>query len=403
MILALYILFLIAIPISLFKRLNANAAGNVVNPLFYLVVFSYLYLLVPGLYIDYAIEASGIRSIDYNANLAQLLCLWYVAVFYLFYYASTDYKFEFTDNKPNKSTVYFAWIYSVVIFCLLLFVLVKDVPNVFIHRADRTLALTIYEETINARYKLHILLFIQICCVFLLFWNNKNLKYLLLILPFLIIDFSHGGRTVSLIVIIFSYILYVLKYRKTYLLRLTLIIVCLALLGIMQRSNFVNLQWTAYLAAVEFSNTRLTTNFVVNDTNLRGDLPIYILNSLYKIFPGGLFSRLIDFGDWYGENLSEQIGIGYGLAGNLPTEAVYYGGIIFGFISPIFIGGFFKILNMMKIYRYPLGFFYLLLICIKSQDIMRSFFYGQMLYPIQIELFFMWFIIVEYKKRIFKN
>jgi hypothetical protein len=170
----------------------------------------------------------------------------------------------------------------------------------------------------------------------------------------------------------------------------------------MQRGVWSNFSWNLYMAGTEFSNTYLTVLFILDDANIYKGSPCdYMMVSLSKMFPGGLVDKYLQFGEWYGNELSDKIGIGYGLAGNLITESLVYGGKLWCIINPLLIGSFLLLLNKLNIYKNLLGFLYILILCITMQNITRSYFYGFVLYPLQILFFPLFWSIVEIKKKLF--
>lgn len=401
-----YILIIITILslTTLIKRFIKNPAGSLMNPLFLLLAFSLLYFSLPALYVEYALMVMRTEVTTNTIETARLYSITYISCFYIFYLLSKDRKFCLTNSSPSKITIGISKILWILISLFLIFIIIVYFPQIYTLRDSREMALQAYEILINMRFKLRIILYLHLCVIFVLFWKDKSLFWLLPCFLYLIIDYSHGGRTMSLLVILFSYFLLILKTEKHFL-KFTIIVVFIMITsGLLQRTNADgSFFWYIYSSGLEFSNTYLTTVIYLDDMSIfEQSTSEYIIVSLSKVLPGGLVDKYLDFGEWYGNGLSDQLGFGFGLAGNLITEALIYGGKIWAFINPFVIGSFMLTLNRSNIHKNLWGFFYLLIICITMQNIVRSYFYGFALYPIQIIVFLLFWTSTELRKKIFE-
>jgi hypothetical protein len=205
----------------------------------------------------------------------------------------------------------------------------------------------------------------------------------------------------SLLVLLFCYLLLVLKTEKHYFKYAIIVAFIMVISGFLQRSNIDGpIYWNLYFSGLEFSNTYLTTVIYLDDMSIYEQSAFeYIVVSLSKIMPGGLVDKYFGFGEWYGNGLSEQLNFGFGLAGNLITEALIYGGRTWAFINPMVIGSLMLTLNRSNIYKNLWGFFFMLIICITMQNMVRSYMYGFLLYPIQIIVFLLFWTGPELKKK----
>lgn len=400
-----YILVFLTIfsSIILVKRFIKNPAGSLMNPLFLLLIFSLFYFSLPALYIEYALMIMRTSVKIDTIETAKLYSIVYIFCFFVFYLLSKDHKFCFTDSSPSNMTVGISKILWGVISLFLIFLIIMYFPKIYVLRDSREMALDAYEHLINMRFKLRLILYAHLCIIFVLFWKDKSLFWLFPCLLYLIIDYSHGGRTMSLLVILFSYLILILKTDKHYLKFAIIIVFIMATSGLVQRANADgSIYWYLYFSGLEFSNTYLTTVLYLDDMSIYEQSTFeYVVVSLSKIVPGGLADKYFGFGEWYGNGLSEQLGFGFGLAGNLITEALVYGGKTWAFINPIVIGSFMLTLNKSNIHKNLWGFFFILIICITMQNMVRSYLYGFVLYPIQIIVFLLFWTNTELKKRIF--
>lgn len=393
--------FLIVIICCLINRFVKNPAGSLLNPLFYLLLFSSLYLLLPLLYIDFILEVADWDVSKETISKCYFWSLWYVGIFFVAYVSSRDGEYYFSSNKPSVSVVNMSKIVYVILTLLIIYIVCAYAPTIYSLRSDRGLALQIYESSVNGKFKLRILTYCHLMSMLVLFWRYRSYLYLLPIIGYLLIDYSHGGRTVSLMVILFAYIIMVLNTRKTYINLALCAVVAFIISGVLQRSASSNFIWTLYMSAAEFSNTYLTSIFLLGHPDFSYDGLAYMAVSLSKVLPGGFVDRLLEFGEWYGNFLSNDIGHAYGLAGNLLTEALVYGGKFFALINPLLIASICYILNAMRCKRVLSGCIFVLMLCISMQNIVRSYFWGFLLYPVQFLLFYLFWLIPDYRKKIF--
>lgn len=396
------LLFILIILFGLIRDFLRNPAGSLINPLFLLLFYSTFYFLLPLLYIDIAIDAIQLQFTESGKYWAFGWSFWYVTVFYIFYQKSSKYTCEIVSVRISNMAYRFSLLVYCLIILLLLFILIRYVPSVYSLHDNRGAALNLYEETINSRFKLRILMYCHYATTFILYLKKRTLLYLLPCLLYFLIDYSHGGRTVSLMTLTFVYFVIVLQTRKTYMLPVICIVFVMVMVGVIQRSTSTDLIWSLYMAGAEFSTTYMTTLYLSDHPDYMLDGFSYLLVSLSKLLPGGFVDRLLGFGEWYGNPLSAQIGLGYGLAGNLITESLVYGGRIFSVFQPILIGGICFLVNRMKGRKSLFGVLYSLLLVISMQNIVRSYFWGFVLYPIQILWFYLFFLNQDYSKKIFK-
>lgn len=392
-----WILFIVII-VKLIKDFRKNPAGTLLNPLFFLTLYSALYFLLPLFYIEYVLEVTNF-PFQLHKTECMAWSLWYTGVFYLCYLKSSPMDFKLLDTGPSRYTyMYSKWVYW-IISCVVILIIIIYVPSVLAVRDDRGAALSLY-EAFNSRFRLRILMYCHYCVMFIMYWKHRKLKYFWPCLLYCIIDYSHGGRTVTLMSFTYFYIFLVHKTKKTYLLVASCAVLAMILSGVFQRSSVSEFIWGLYMAGAEFTSTYLTTVYMVDHPEYHIDGFNYFFVALSKVLPGGMVDKMLGFGEWYGNPLSDKIGLGYGLAGNLITEALVYGGKLFGIISPILMGLFCLLLNRIKRRDTLFVFLYTLLLTITIQNIVRSYFWGFCLYPIQILAYYLVFLYSDYRKKI---
>lgn len=392
--------YLFLIFFILIRRFVQCPTGSLSNPLFYIVGFGALYFLLPASYLDFILLVAGLTVKKSTIVECQWFSIWYETVFLIFYLFSNDYRLRFNTAKANDAVVNVCWWLNVILCIFLLFILFVYVPKIFALRADRGAAFELYEYSVNSPFRFRQITYCHIAIMFVLVWAKRKLIYLLPCIPYLIIDYSHGGRTSSLIILLFVYFCFILIKRKTYFKYALISIVFLTTVGLFQRSDSSKFSELAFTSGMEFSNTYITTAYLLEHPDFNFDPLEYIVVSIMKLFPGGMVDKMTGF-IWYGDLLSEKVGLGYGLAGNLITEGLIYGGKFFAIINPILIGSILYIINEMSLKKTLVGILSVLLLCFTMQITIRQYFWGFILYPLQIVLFYCIWAFPDFRKRIF--
>lgn len=396
----LFVVYILIIFWLLRKRFVACPTGSLTNPLFFVVGFGALYFLLPASYIEYILLVSGFPVEDNIIHECWFWSFWYETIFLLFYLKSRDVKLKFNNVRASSQMLKIAQWLNIFLCLLLAFILLVYVPPIFAVHADRGAAFELYEYTINSPFRFRQITYCHMVIMFILVWNKRNLKYLFPSLAYLLIDYSHGGRTSSLIILLFAYFCFILINGKTYLKYAAVCLFFLIIVGLLQRSEATEFYEMLFSAGMEFSNTYLTTAYLIDHPEYHLNGFEYALVSFMKIFPGGVFDKMIGF-LWYGDILSDKIGIGYGLAGNLITEALIYGGKWFSLINPFLLGTLLYIFNAMRMKKTLLGILSIMLLCFTMQVSVRQFIWGFILYPFQIVLFYCIWAYPSFNKKIF--
>ena len=221
-------LLLIATPIMLMIRVqrakNDGIIGFILNPLLYLVVFNYLYLVL-GSTLAYAggYDLFLFKFSEETTRLSLFLTNYTMCVFIIFYYVSKDYPYvKIPQRIKYKSNLYFLIIISFLISLLFLYLIIKYGATIYsLHSMfNRVTAYDYFIKEILTPYRLIGLLNIALV-IFItinLFSSYRILHYFTAV-PFLLIIFLEvlqGGRLISMICILSMYIIMVIKYQKLY-------------------------------------------------------------------------------------------------------------------------------------------------------------------------------------------
>lgn len=415
---------LISVPIGLIYRYRKNKNLVFFNPCFYLLLGSYLYLTVSSTFLQSYIAQS---SVSYYATLSpesiqitSILCNWYTVVFALFYFLSADRNLITIKNfKPRKITYQFALILVGILFIVQVYYLLRYAPT-FVF-ADRSEGLNLYaRQILNGPFRLRVTLRVFSVALAILIWRTKNFYWLWLLIVPILTEFLSGGRTHSLQMIVFGYIIYLTLTGKA---RIKLISVSLisyvTVVPILRSYGQANLiatilDWEKFIfkGFSEIFATRLSTVIVYDQFSNYQDLQIYLRDSFLSLLPSFVRSFL------YGQERLSEINyrsllrdfyiiccdIDWGLAGNFVTEALFNGGIGFAIISPLVIGLFFYALNQSKIVKTFPGFMFLCLLISQMQYMLRTSFYDSILTLVYILLFYLpWLIWWEWGRFVFST
>lgn len=397
---------LIAVPLYCFYRLRKNSYLTLLNPCFYLLLLSYIYLTVSSAFIRSFLEIdiyyTNYLETLFKANSIEttnLLCNWYTLVFFIFFVISTDYKIIVINFKPKTLSYQIALILASLTSLVLLIITIIYGPTL-IATSNRGEALTIFAEEVFVKYRIGNLVMIMLGSIAVLVWRNKNFKWYLLLLIPIALELLSKGRTISLICIIFAYINYVTITQKTILSKIGLL--CLGLIATgLWRSSF-DFSWSEvlYRSLAEVVFSRVTTTIVYDNFLSYGNLGDYLIESSVGFLPPFLSNLFIDTDiETYTFILSDLYysGTGFTLAGNIVSEALFYGGLTFAIISPLIIGSIFYGLHKLQIHKTFPGFIFFCFLIANLQRIMRTSFYDNFLtFVYLMTSYLVWITLIEW-------
>jgi hypothetical protein len=163
-------------------------------------------------------------------------------------------------------------------------------------------------------------------------------------------------------------------------------------MGYLQRSGgSIEPLFSILMALGEFFSTGVTPLIVLKH-NIAFQFSELLLRIILSLLPGIVKAAFNDVNTSYINTIEEAAGLGYGLAGNLLSEALVYGGMIFALISPIIICLILYFINKTFLKKKLIGFLFIILILCSSQNIIRFSFYESILpilYTIAVWLFYL--------------
>lgn len=335
----LNILLLVTILVYSYLRLCDNPKREILNPLMYITIFSALYYLLGGISAEVVNEILGLGISQESIFYSQLLSMYTVSIYLLFYIFSSNVKqknYEFTLTKKQ------VWILKIIVSLITLFgivFLLKNIGKVVeLNRiSSRVAALESYLSLVRG-VPVGTLFFLQVTMLSLMYSAKKiGYGWFLNSLPVIIISLSSGSRTYLSVLFIAVFISSVYVHPNGLKTKLVVGFNCLILL---LGSTFVggdNFNSNIYSASAEFAHTYLTVPFMLDKELLGvGQTLEYYSNPLVKLF--GLSTKIT----YFGEEIHKIMNTPISLAGNNITESLYYlgfhGAILYPFIiSTLFL------------------------------------------------------------------
>ncbi|MDY6784007.1 MAG: hypothetical protein SW833_15920 [Cyanobacteriota bacterium] len=413
---------LVLVPAYCFYRFKKNNYFILFNPGFYLLVASYLYLIPSSIFLSQYIQWINISYYSEfkpeSLQFTSILCNWYVLVFLFFYIKSTDWISVPRENyKPKAITYNIALLLTVLLSVYFFYILAKYGAVLF--SSDRFEALEFYTRTILLRHKVLILLPIFLSSLATVIWQTKKARWFLVVLIPVLTEFLARGRTRSLMIVVFSYINYIAIFRKTFAKYLIVLLLSYTIFIPIYRSyeGFAGFQLIAespqillFRGLAEIFATRITTVIAYEELMYSEDFYIYLTASFLRLFPFFIYKFFL------GDNIditqinyiemmkiyyAQHYDIDWGLAGNIVTEALVYGGIELAFLSPIIIGLIFWGLNQVKIQQTFPGFIFLCLLISQLQRIIRSSFFDSFFVLIYTMFIYLgWIVVLERGRKV---
>lgn len=375
---------LIFIPIYCIRRFKKKKHFSFLNPCFYLLISSYFYLTLSSFLLTRYLENFSyielFRFKSASIEATNLICNWFTFVFLIFYILSSEHKNTIARFKPKANSYLVALIFTGIISLLLLMIIATN-ASTLLSFETRLESFDFYVEEILFKYKVGILVNVLLASLTVIVWRTKNFKWYLILLIPIALDLLAKGRTLSLFCILFAYINYVTITQKPRIIAIVSVILLLILSGLF-REEFA-LSWDT-LAIGTFSEvilTRFTTVLTYDHFLNEGEIMPYLFQSLFSSLPNFIAELLVDIQTPYVLEIADfavskvQNPNFSGLAGNLASEALFYGGTTFAIISPLIIGSTFYLINKLRIYKTFPGFIFFCFLIASFQQISRTSFY----------------------------
>ncbi|HEC8325006.1 TPA: oligosaccharide repeat unit polymerase [Providencia rettgeri] len=386
--------------------------GFFLNPVLYLFIFSTFYLIVSSIILDYIPPSIfGVNIKQENFNFTQSVCIISNIIIFIFYLFIKDAKINFLPVKI-KNTIYIYYLSIIVLLisayiAVILFIYWQELFNL---RENRAIAYNYYVDFVDKPYKIDLILYLSIaCCFFINILNTPKWLQALSFTPLILIlglEYSHGGRTISLKIILLLFFVFLFKKnilnKKINIYKWSTFFLLLLLVGFLQRkSNSNDILNTTDIAILfgEFINTRLTMNLIYPYMG-EGSILEQLTFSFLGLLPSSIRDNLLDYSSTF-DIIKNINNFDYGFASNITSDAIYFYGNFY-ILNILLICFILQISHRLLLTGNLVRLFYLIIITINIQGFFRSSFFDYFfvyIYITTVYLIFIWFPF--YKKKIF--
>lgn len=310
----------IAILAVVLTDMHKNGYKVVLNPFFWTLLFSFLYLVLPSFFV-LQIDHHFSWGLDiYSIYLAHAVTLAAISVLVLFYSfnqsGSLGAGLDYSDYTVSPLIKLLWW----VVFFYLLVVLFVTIKNF------NVLDAFLYDHTQSDPYKIKNLSYLLLGLTSLYFLSEKKYWIFLPNIIIALLDLLNGSRTTALIALV-PLIICLCVHRKTlFIVPGTIIFAGMLFLGVVRSDNVVDgVPW--YLNAIgEFRETYITLPLMITDEQYVGKGEIW--DAAASIGIGLLQPFRTQISEIYtlaGVYIAELVNRGYGLGGNFIIESLFYG------------------------------------------------------------------------------
>lgn len=373
---------LIFVPAYIAFRAVRSGAASVFNFSLYPLIFSYFYLLVPSL-VPFVTTLDKMLSLSSDSfEIVDQLGAWSVGVFLFGYFLTKDSPLKFNEGlRLSSLTLSFSRFFQVVCVVVSMLILARHGSSLYALSGDRALSYEYYAKEIMDVYKLPVLFSFCAVASTLLYLRYGTLRNLAPLLPFAVLDALQGGRGYTFAALI----VFGLNYLAVHMERFKRVMLLMASFALfLFASAFVRRYlavddtsdpWVVFFG--EFFFTRLTAQFTFDNLAGHGDLLTYFFVSVSKLFPQFLVAPLFNEDDLvpYHAVVNDWTGVGFGLAGSIMSESLYYGGIGFGVVSPMVIAAIFCLMQRSRVYLRLPGYLFFIVLSSSMYLIFRTGFY----------------------------
>lgn len=326
---------------------SGNIVGFVLNPLLYFVFFGLFYLVLSNILVSlgaFNTLPTGLpENIHIQTNSSMYTTLFFIALLLCYFFLKDIKGLAFISIRYKLTNEVFMNIISLVIFMMMIYILIIH-SNVLISlRGDRAVVYSYFANEIYIPYKLGVVVNIYSALLVLLSLSRNKYSRLIVLLPivpFLLLEFAQGGRSIIIRLMIVIYLILVIKKNKLYFYHSLVCLVVLSTLFVLDRLSSSSGITTLFTIFGEFIFTRLTVDYVLF-YDFHGDWYVPALQYILSVFPGKLSAYVLDGEVSYRALISDYSGLSWGLAGNIVSESLFYFGdgfifsIIFLFLTSI--------------------------------------------------------------------
>lgn len=289
-----------------------------VNPFFYFLSFTILYLGIPAIFVA-EIRAGYYWSFtNEDIIFSNILVILSIIIFTFLFY--TFNKIQLRKQSIIKISPVIKLIWFLILMYILYVILVKYQNNMLFFTSN-------YLGTEDT-YKLKNIGYLLVTISTLYYFDNRKIIVFIPNLLIAILDILEGSRTTAFIVLIPIFINLAIYKKKTYLGLISTLLFLLVIVGMFRNEN-TSKQYDVpvYIDALgEFRETYiLLPNIITNEEFVgTGDF-LNIMSSISLPFLQPLREELLQSFKYSGSYAARLVGRGYGLGNNFLVESIYYG------------------------------------------------------------------------------
>lgn len=358
-----------------------RVVGFIANPLLWFTVFALMYLIVGPLLSQQSQLMFGLYATESARVLAGTLAIYTFVVLFLGYFLLQDRRLAVCelDLGALGTILLFA---SMLAAAMIWVAVISGGPTLLSLRDNRVAAHDFYREFFLGKYKIAMMyqvVTMGLICAALKVKSDAQFYLILFIscAPAILVDIFQGGRGLAISSLILLGSTYSIR-RGVVPWKAGLIVVLGFNLHIMLlRFNPEQMQSLDFL--YRFLSETFLTHFAFEHiveremvTGIWDLVAVFISRAL----PFGVGLAAAGNVGQYGGEIQNNLGLGFGLAGNICAEAYFFGGLAFCLFSPLLIVGIYSWLYRSHFLLTLPGISFVIFMNMSAQNIMRTNFYG---------------------------
>ncbi|MGI2821356.1 hypothetical protein [Vibrio fluvialis] len=398
------ILFQVVVSICFVKRSKQFVFLNV----FFIINFlSIFYISLPAfiqLSTGISLVNASVKTITMTASYgAYFICVILIFSILNLKFFPINPSFSLQLNLGRRGILTFSFLSLISLFTLSFLIILINLPEAVSLWGNRPLQ-SQFNEMLQGVYKLNVLFYGQV--IFILFFclKRNDLRYFLLLLPYVILDLILLGKLYIFFVLVSTVVTSSLLGRRLNLLKLGLLLLLISSLAVLRTVLRTGQFEVSYLLQIlgEFINTWEVSNLIYISVE-KQDVLSSLLYSVTRVLPSIYYDTFV--GSYYSyTNISTNLNnLDYGLAGNLVAESLAFG-FPYMYFSPVFICVLFSFVGILPRLRKLSAVVLYVLVCIYILPMFRYSFYEFIFYPLfLLALFAIPYILLDLKNVRYKK
>lgn len=394
----------IFVPFYIWTRAQAAGSSIALNFCLYPLVFSYFYLLLPSFLQDDNVAALVFRISPSARQSVDWLSIWAVFVFLAVYHLGKDKdRLLLADLRISQSTRLVTRGIRYVISLSMTGILITHGPSLYA-AGSRGASYAIYEQLLD-QFKLPLLFALALTSSIIGFLQNRRLLNFTPLTLFCFLDVLAGGRGYLFSSLLAIYLTYTARNSAPFkLVTVGFITMAAAVFVTAYYRRIEDGLDPIFILFGEFYATRLTAQFTFDNFYAAGDILNYIVTFLSRFAPQFLLAPFLEgaIDPSYAVILNNNTGLTYGLAGSLLSEALYYGGEIFGFIYPLLMALTYLCMQRSNLILSLPGYVFFILLAASTFNIFRGSFFLTWATLVYMTIFYLCPVMLkDLKKKVF--